>query len=331
MVKMTFPQKVSKQRVPVFSIGSMALGYLLCSEKWQVIATFKRSLYCRDKKANIICIGKPEIGKGPFTLLCSAEGPWPENVLSTTMKIRVLKNRLLLEGTGITFDLDGAMVWNRGLSTISGQGDCFLNDISWIAKRTLCDAPRESLGMVVASFLPLAMQKTRRSSDILIDSLHSSFVEVISEIRDLPLLLTGGRCNNSFAKGLGRLIGLGSGLTPSGDDFLAGVVMGLFKAGREDEAACLAHYFYRAAQGRVSDISLAFYRALNRGLLAEPYQMFLKAIGTGEIMILERLLKRVSLLGATSGWDTIAGMLLGFRLGLSSQNEEHTQIMGAVC
>ncbi len=328
---MTFPKTLANHRVPVFSIGSMALGYLLCSKKWKVIATFKRSIYCRDDKANIICIGKSEIGKGPFTLLCSPVSPWPEHVLSTTKQIRVLKNQLLLEGTGITFDLHGATVWNRGLRTISGQGDCFLNDISWITERTLCDAPPESLGMVVASFSPLTMQKTRRSPNTLIESLHSSFVEVISEIRNLPILLPGGQCNNSFAEGLGRLIGLGPGLTPSGDDFLAGVVMGLFKAGREDEAAWLAHYFYRAAQARVADISLAFYRALSEGLLAEPYQLLLKAIGTGEILSLERLLNRVSLFGATSGWDTITGMLLGFRLGLSSQNEEHSQAMEAVC
>lgn len=330
-MKVTFTKTVAKQRVPVFSIGSMALGYLHCSKKWQVIATFKRSLYCRDNKANIICIGKSEIGRGPFTLLCSSDSHWPEHALSISRQIRVLNDQLVLEGTGTSFDLRDALAWNKGLRTISGQGDCFLTDIRWIAGKALSDAPLESLGTLVASFSPLTMQKTRRPPEILRDSLHKIFIEVISKIRNLPILLPEGQCNTSLAESLVRLIGLGPGLTPSGDDFLAGVVMGLFKTGREDEAAWLAHYFYRAAQGRVTDISLAFYRALSEGLVAEPYHQFLNAIGTGEVLNLGRSLNRVALIGATSGWDTISGMLFGFRLGLSNQKEEQKQTMEAVC
>ena len=330
-MKMSVPNTHIKQRVPVFSIGSMALGYLLCSKEWEVSATFKRSFYCRDNMANIICLGKSEIGNGPFTLLCSSDGPWPDNALSTTRQILVLNNQLLLEGTGISFDLHGALVWNNGLRSTRGQDDHLLTDISWIAGKVFRDAPLESLGLVVASFFPLKLPKTRLSSDILTDSLHKRFVEVISKISHLPILLPGGQHNSSLAEGLESLIGLGPGLTPSGDDFLAGVVMGLFKAGREDEAAWLAHYFYQAAQGRVTNISLAFYRALSEGLVAEPFLQFLKAIGTGEALSLERFLNRVSMFGATSGWDTITGMLFGFRLGLSKQNENHSQTMEAVC
>lgn len=330
-MQMTVPNTHVRQRVLVFSIGSMALGYLLRSNKWEVIATFKRSFYCRDNRSNIICIGQKEIGKGPFTLLCSSNSPWPAHALSTIRQIQVLNNQLLFEGKGISFDLHGALVWNKSLRTISGQDDHLLTDIYWIAGKVFREAPLESLGLVVASFFPLKIPRTRLSSDILTDSLHKRFVGVISKISHLPVQLHGGQYNSSLAEGLERLIGLGPGLTPSGDDFLAGVVMGLYKTGREDEAAWLANFFYRTAQTRVTDISLAFYRALSEGLVAEPYLQFLKAIGTGEALSLERLLNRVSLHGATSGWDTITGMLFGFRLGLSKQNKNHSQTMEAAC
>ena len=328
---MSFPNTQIGQKVSVFSIGSMALGYLLRSKGWEVSATFKRSFYCRDNKANIICLGKSEIGNGPFTLLCSSNSRWPAHALSTTRQILVLNNQLLLEGTGVSFDLHGALVWNKGLRSTSGQDDHLLNDIHWIAGKVFREAPLESLGLVVASFFPMKLPKTRLSSDILTDSLHKRFVEVISKISHLPVQLPGGQHNTSLAEGLESLIGLGPGLTPSGDDFLAGVVMGLFKAGREDEAAWLAHYFYQAAQGRVTNISLAFYQALSEGFVAEPFLQFLQVIGTGNVLSLERLLSRVSLFGATSGWDTITGILFGFRLGLSRQNENHNQSMEAVC
>lgn len=330
-MKMTVSKAHVKQRARVLSIGSMALGYLLRSKKWQIITTFKRSFYCRDTMNNIICIGQDEIGRGPFTLLCSPNSPWPAHAFSTTRQIRVLKNQLLLEETGVTFDLKGAQVWNKGLRAISGQNDHLLNDVCWVAHKVFCDAPLESLGPVVASFFPLKIEKKRHSPDILTNSLHKRFVDVVSEIRHLPLLLPKGHYNTSLAVCLERLIGLGPGLTPSGDDFLAGVVMGLFKTGRHGEAAWLARCFYRSAQGRVTDISLAFYKALKEGLVAEPYQNLLEALGTGESWNLGRSLDQVIQFGATSGWDSITGMLFGVRLGLSKQNENHVQIMEVLC
>ncbi len=328
---MTVLKTEEKQRIAVFSIGSMALRCLSSRKEWQVIATFKRSLYCRDSKGHIICIGRAEIGKGPFTLLCSFDSPWPEPVLSTTTGIRLRKNQLLLEGTGIIFDLHGALVWNKSLRAISRQGDCLLADIRWIAEKVFRDAPPESLGPVVSSFFPMSIQRITWSSSLLTNSLHKYFVEVMSEVRYLPLLLSGEQCALSFAEKLRCLIGLGPGLTPAGDDFLAGIVMGLFKMGHQHEAGLLAHYFYRAAHGRVTAISLAFYRALSEGYVVESYHQFLDVIGTGDARNLERLLKQVSLAGATSGWDTITGILFGFSLVLEKQNKRQIPAGEAVC
>jgi len=327
----TFPKAIDKRRIQVVSLGSMALSCLFRTREWQVIATFKRSFYCRDNRDNIICIGQEEIGKGPFTLLCSADSFWPGSSLSATSSLRVRKNQLLLEGDGLIFDLHGASVWRKSLSAISTSGESLLSDISWIARKAVCDAPPESLGMVVSKVFPLKVHKLRRQSSLLTDALHDRFSEVISRVRHLPVLLPGGQLNNSLAEEFSRLIGLGPGLTPSGDDFLAGIVMGLFKMGKQDEAASLAHYFHGAARGRVSEISLTFYRALAEGLVAEPYYHLLEAIGRGDSRELDSLVKRVSLLGGTSGWDTIAGIVFGITLGLVDTNESGNITSEAVC
>ena len=330
-MRTTFPKALEKRTIKVVSLGSMALSCLFRTEKWQVIANFKRSFYCCDNRDNIICIGQAAIGKGPFTLLCSADSGWPEHVLSNTRQIRVRKNQLLLEGTGLIFDMHGASVWKKSLSTISGSDDHLLRDIGWIAGKAACDAPTESLGMVVNNFFPVNVHIKRSRPGALTESLHKRFIEVVLEVRRHPLLLPGGQLNTSFAEGLRHLMGLGCGLTPSGDDFLAGIVMGLFKVGRQNEAARLAHYFYQAARGKVTIISLAFYRALAEGLVAEPYHQFLEAIGRGDSCELEARLKRVSLFGATSGWDTIAGIIFGISLALPDTNEIRDYATETVC
>lgn len=327
----TFPKAIELRKVQVVSLGSMALSSLFRTKEWQVIATFKRSFYCRDNRNNIICIGQEEIGKGPFTLLCSADSSWPVNILSTKSSIRVRKHQLLLEGEGVIFDLHSASVWRKSLFTISMSGERLLSDITWIARKAVCDAPPESLGLVVSNFLPLNMHKLRRQASALTQALHNRFIEVISRVRHLPVLLPSGQLNYSLTEELSKLIGLGPGLTPSGDDFLAGIVMGLFKAGKQDEAASLAHYFHRAASGRVSEISLTFYRALTEGLAAEPYYHLLEAIGQGDFRELELLLKRVSLLGGTSGWDTITGIVFGISIALTDTNERSNNALEALC
>jgi len=330
-MRTTFPKAIEKRNIQVVSLGSMALSCLFRTRKWQVIANFRRSFYCRDNRDNIICIGQAAIGKGPFTLLCSVDNGWPGNILSNTRQIRVRKKQLLLEGTGLIFDMHGASVWRKSLFTISGSDDHLQSDIRWVVGKVAGDAPSESLGMVVSNFFPVNVHNIRSRPSTLTDSLHKRFIEVISEVRRHPLLLPTGQLNTSFAEGLRPLMGLGPGLTPSGDDFLAGIVMGLFKMGKQDEAARLARHFYRAARGKVTIISLAFYRALAEGLVAEPFHQFLEAIGRGDYRELETLLRRVSLFGGTSGWDTIAGIVFGISLALPDMNEFRGCATEAVC
>lgn len=325
------PKAIIKRRIQVVSLGSMALSSLFRNQEWQVIATFGRSFYCRDNRDNIICIGQAEIGQGPFTLLCSVGSFWPVTILANGSSLRFRNHQLLLEGDGVIFDLHGASVWRKSLSTINGSGEKLLSDITWIAGKALCDAPPQSLGMVISSFFPLNLHKSGRLSCSLTEALHTRFVEATSRVCHLPVLLPSGKLNPSFGEGLVRLIGLGPGLTPSGDDFLGGIVMGLYKADRKEEAASLADFFYRSARGRVSEISLNFYRALAEGLVAEPYYLFLEAIGREDSRELVSLFKRVGELGGTSGWDTIAGIVFGISIALTDTNQISNCASEALC
>lgn len=330
-MKTTVAEVAGKQTVQVVSLGAMALDSLFRSTEWQVIAAYRRSLYCRDNQGNVICIGQNEIGQGPFTLLCSAASDWPGEVLLVSSRLRVRKKHLLMEGSGVIFDMHGASVWRKSLHTVRGAENHLISDIKRLAVKTACAAPAESLGVLASDIFPVNLQRPRSQAGPLIETLHQRFLAVINEVRQHPLLLPEGGLDTSIAEGLKPLMGLGPGLTPSGDDFLAGIVMGLFKTGHHHEAAMLAHYFCQEACDRVTDIGLAFYRALAEGLVAEPYHRFLAALGTGNSRTLDPLMKQVSNVGGTSGWDTIAGILFGISLGLPSMQERQDDFREAVC
>jgi Protein of unknown function (DUF2877) len=103
------------------------------------------------------------------------------------------------------------------------------------------------------------------------------------------------------------LAGLGPGLTPSGDDVLAGMLLVASLTERFSPAKLGA-----AADGaRTHDISRAFLRWAAKGHSIEPVHDLLLAVATGQPT--QKAEQAVVTIGATSGTD----LLLGLRLVLN--------------
>ena len=108
------------------------------------------------------------------------------------------------------------------------------------------------------------------------------------------------------------LIGLGPGLTPSGDDYLGGVLIALQQLGRAPQAQSL----WRWLQPRLaatSEISAAHLEAAAAGEGHEALHRCMEALCTlapdwdGALAALDRV-------GHCSGWDSLAGMVAVARL-----------------
>ncbi len=101
------------------------------------------------------------------------------------------------------------------------------------------------------------------------------------------------------------LAGLGPGLTPTGDDVLAGVMLRLHLMGH----AALAAPMYAAAAPRTTRLSRAFLSAARDGLVNVAWMDLLQALAHGPLMALDRAARRVLAFGATSGADMLHGFL----------------------
>ena len=309
----------------------MAQRALVRSRKWQVISSFKRSFYCCDNDENIICIGQEEIGKGPFTILCSSEQTWPKNVLANIKYLWLREEKLLFEGSKVVFDMQGASIWNKTLSTINTANAHLYFDLNTLANMAAVNAPSESLGYLIPHFFPTKINRKSMELSALTCAIHQRFRNIISEVKPQPIFLNTRFVDNLFVDTLEQLIGLGKGLTPSGDDFLAGIVMGFYKVGRVMDGHYLACHFNRTASERTTIVSLAFYSALSEGLVAEPFRQLLEVIGSGDVKQLVQALARINGMGATSGWDTVAGILFGISLVNPIPNRPYHQQAEAVC
>jgi hypothetical protein len=103
------------------------------------------------------------------------------------------------------------------------------------------------------------------------------------------------------------LLGLGPGLTPSGDDALVGWLAALRVAGPKPRALAetLGERLLALAAGRTSPLSCAFLAAVAAGHVAVPVRGF---VGRPDPTGLEGLLA----LGETSGADVLAGYLVAW-------------------
>jgi hypothetical protein len=106
------------------------------------------------------------------------------------------------------------------------------------------------------------------------------------------------------------LIGLGPGLTPSGDDYLGGMMVALRAAGRGRQADALWRWLSPRLPAATSAISAAHLAAAAAGEAHEALQECLDrlSLANGEADW-QAALDRLDRVGHCSGWDALAGAL----------------------
>ena len=107
-----------------------------------------------------------------------------------------------------------------------------------------------------------------------------------------------------------RLVGLGPGLTPSGDDILAGM-LGAFRVLSPDGSFAdrVGKALTAMAPGRTTTLSLTLLRMAAAGQLSPEAARVLRALPSGEA--LQPAVAALLRLGHTSGADLAAGLLAG--------------------
>lgn len=119
-------------------------------------------------------------------------------------------------------------------------------------------------------------------------------------------------------QGVSALIGLGPGLTPSGDDVLTGLIAAALVLGG---AVGQPVTFYQRlsaealaiAYSRTNKLSITWIEYAGRGEVAEHLGRLLKALIQSNASLVEQAAQEVLSSGATSGGDIVAGIILGGR------------------
>ncbi len=110
-----------------------------------------------------------------------------------------------------------------------------------------------------------------------------------------------------FVAAASRLLGVGSGLTPSGDDFVGAALFTLAHLdGYDSRWRGAAAELTLIAQDRTHAISAALFADMARG---ESFQPLHDLLAAGDLGAMREPAQRLAGIGHSSGWDMLTGMI----------------------
>jgi hypothetical protein len=246
-----------------------------------------------DVDDDVLSLVTAEIGDGPFSVVL------PQVQLPTLISPSspVTYSEDLLAVGDLCVEVSNARVWNPlpdwdrlrsgGVRLAAGQPEL----ITSIKKA----APPESLAALIVH-LPASksavaanvLRQAREPAGKLIDGLRKGDVERI-------------------CSGVAELAGLGEGLTPAGDDWIMGCLLGARIILDENEMLNVASAVEEVIAARTTPLSAASIRAAARGECGAVWHDLLEAMQGADILGIRSSAERIMSCGHTSGADALAG------------------------
>lgn len=221
-----------------------------------------------NERKEIISIVSSEIGNGPFSVVIEDNVLFSRHLHSDS-KVLIQEDHLLIGDLNLSFAY--AQEWNP-----KPNWEALLININEITNRfslLQIDIENETISQFA---YPL-------SSAVIVND--------ITAIKDITK----------------KLAGLGSGLTPAGDDFLMGVMHATWMIHPQDTAKIITSEIAKVATPLTTSLSGAWLQSAANGEAGELWHDFFEALINDENMYLP--MSKIFSVGETSGSDALSGFL----------------------
>lgn len=251
-----------------------------------------RSLINLTTAGELIAIAPDEAGGLPNGILVAGAADFRRQRVRAGMPVQMDNAAVRILDAGLVIRLDAARPWSARIPVADGR--------HWPARSTAvhalahCEARRSDAGAAMVSGWATA-------GLMAISGTRQRLAEVSRAVV---------RADRRAAAAAARpLIGLGPGLTPSGDDALAGVEAALHALGHP-AAGFLAMALDDVAD-RTTTVSAMLLRHASLGEFTERTHRLLAALLGDNDAVLPGAIERAIAWGATSGMDGLIGVLAG--------------------
>ena len=298
-----------------------------------VVSVYARAVNLRAPDGSLVVLHGTELPWTPFSLRVSSTpspGSWHPDPARWAVGLPLRRDEVVT-----TPELE---LWEPGLAAgPDGTGAALGADVvAALIREELARSGRGSAARALlgrrADGSPATVSALRGAIEAVRQALGGSGGEQVE-----------GRVQDSVS----RLVGLGEGLTPSGDDLLVGVLAGLTRLAGEGGNAWARRQLpaWRAAvrralargPGVTTDVSREFLRHAAAGRFAEPLKELVVSVrpslsvglrGAGGVSgdareqalaVARQLIRRALAVGASSGADGLAGLLLVLEAALEAK------------
>jgi hypothetical protein len=289
-------------KVEACSIGRLARNTLQRATMFTVVASFARSFYLTAGN-QLVCVAHESLYDGPFNLLTRTpdrEATW-SNLEALPGEQWTMREGGLskVEGPDLVIDLGTMSSWRpRRPSAAPLRRDLAASGIDCLRRLALARAEGDGLLNLVLDPRTEPAGAMERAAVTRLQALpdHVACWIEDGDLRLLPVLQD--------------LLGLGPGLTPSGDDLIAGFMIAGHAVGRGPATLDLWRRLAPLARKRTHSISFAHLAAAGAGLGAAPLHDLLAVLIENRLEDVAPALEAVARIGHGSGRDALGGMIL---------------------
>jgi len=307
-------ERMTAQRlVKAISSGPTALKILKEGAVGEVHSVFERAFNVLVE-GELVGIARGDVPKGPFNIIIDSKPNFSmKSLVHKGSEVSVAGDSLMI-GEELTISLKEAEVWQ------SGRGVTKALDVESVRRnlslvRELAGGREDGLGQLVphvesiVSGAPFSDHQLNSVSQAALP--HITVLASAVKLRDLGLVKQSAK----------NLVGLGPGLSPSADDMLAGLMVGLLWTVHSfrGDVVRVDEINRTIVNHVVEDTTLLSQQLLKhaaRGDVNEVMVGLLRAILAGDAENVKNATEKVLTIGETSGVDTLVGVLLGSFIGV---------------
>ena len=322
-----------------FQVVAFSPGLMEDIPSWRtwgtVIAVFRCACYVRGPQGKMMCILDQHLDDGPLNVRVDLPSPCDMHALGIRLGMPLyVKERCLCLAGELLFSLDNARNWVPPAPPPLAPPERVRTRLRELAAELENRIPEDGLAPLIPHLEDLA-----HGRQVTLSGRSQVAQAALTAVEALVEGATKGDVRGVDA-GVGRLVGLGPGLTPSGDDLLAGMMVGLRTTICADSAARPQSWYEHRPKLRPAMVDIVAdcvkRHALDGTNLISCAILDHAASGAGSgaihqlLGVLLRACAAADILGSalemakaghTSGWDSLAGVLLGVHLGLLEVRE----------
>ncbi len=303
----------------------------ITASAWRVHSAFAEVCNLVSPKGEICTLVSPRVGNAPLNIVVDIpDETTPFRTISRETPIDISKSYLHI-GAALTVDLSGAVEWcpRPDWAYLRGRLDTTIlyNGIANLHSYLSADASADSLVSLLRTISPHPNPFPTGERELLslspVGSTPTGRLRAGSRVRGnisqsyttraapaASSLIQAITAQNATAITMHTavLAGLGIGLTPAGDDFLAGVMTALwFTAAPGYREIC--QLILNSTAEKTTDLSYAFLKAASAGMFGEKWHKLFAALVQGSFDEINRAAAQILSYGATSGADMLTGFV----------------------